>query len=348
MNKIPLSLIKKITTTSKIELKGWKRRKLNKIRDQTQEWLFGKEYFYSSYTQESRKDPLEMARRKNQNEVRYQFKDEIRSFLDDYRQISECLKQFIPNYTSVHYDNFKFSASIERLFRYHLITEDIPSYGNYKSHSYKTELEPLSYWKNITGRGINPKNWKEFLSNPYIAQVCEPIRLYKSNLSPLTQWYIKKVVEHKDYFTNTTKVFESAYHYQNISPEQLCDNIKQDYNFKCLSTDYIEMFNYFGATKERLAQMLKATMNTEGRDKEWAEFFAKFQRQRIHDSFFPSDSTLKQHLEVFGLRTIPTRDILKKIYRKLTFTTHPDIVGGDGSAFVKITETYNYLYNETE
>jgi len=269
INKINLSIIQKIKTLGEIHLIGWKRKQNNKIDQQTQQWLFGKEYFFSHYLQKYKKDTKESARRLNQNEVRVQYKKEITEYLNLYRQITQYLKQFISNYSSVIYDNFQLYNSIDRLFKYHLVAADIePFINKYKNHDYKIIVTPEQYWRDILKKGINRENISEIIMNPLIHKISPEVKSYIRLKDHFTGWYIKKTIEYKDNFNTLSNIFHSINRYKDIEPFVLCNRINEDYIFKINnSIAYNKMFNFFDITEDLLQRMINATLNEEGRKK---------------------------------------------------------------------------------
>jgi hypothetical protein len=64
--------------------------------------------------------------------------------------------------------------------------------------------------------------------------------------------------------------------------------------------------------------------------------------QTISNISNPKD---QKALKTMGFRELPTMDMLKKKYRELARTLHPD-AGGDEAKFKELTESYSYLTNK--
>lgn len=55
---------------------------------------------------------------------------------------------------------------------------------------------------------------------------------------------------------------------------------------------------------------------------------------------------IKDYYKILGVPHTAQLDTIKETYRKLVKSTHPDIVGGDGSQFKEISEAYEAIGTE--
>jgi hypothetical protein len=340
LKKINLFALFRISTVGAMRLASWKRRKHNRIQDQTQNWLFGKEYFYSSRAQEKRTDEKELKRRENQDLARHEYSEFIKEYLARYRDLTTYIKQFFPNYSAVKHDRFNLEHTIKRLFDYHLVEKDIAhDFPGYESHDYSIKISPENYWKSIIYHGVTQANFHDLINNELVRGIAKPIAEYYKLRDALTGWYIRKIIKCRDWITDTTQVFYTHFKFRDIPKEELCDKIRADFREK--QVHYSEMFKVFGITEILIEKAIKATLNDAGRKKNFNEWYeANKHKWRVSFSFQqPKD----YHLELLGLTGDPTKGEIKKAYRKKSLEVHPDIVGGDGKEFIELTKSYHYL-----
>jgi len=342
LNKVLLYSILRIEQLGSMPMRSWKRRQYNKIQDQTQLWLFGKEYFFSSHTQEKRTDEKELARRKNQDEVRVEYSEYIKEYLKIYRGIADCIKQFFPNYSAVKHDKFQLKKTIKRLFDYHLVHNDLDDiqYDSYPDHDYNRNINPESYWRGVIRNGVTADNFDDIIENELVREIDPLIAEYYSLRDSLTGWYIKKIIRCREWMTDTSQVFYSHFKFKDIPVDELCEKIKFDF----YNHSNKNIFQVFGVTEDLINRATKATLNESGRKKKYTEWY-NANKHKWRAMEFKFQHPKSYHLEILGLSEVATIKDIKKAYRKKVLTCHPDIVGGDGKEFIELTKSYDFLIN---
>lgn len=343
MNKINLSAIYQIQTLGSIPLRSWKRRKHNRIQYQTQEWLFGNEYFYSSPLQKSRTDEKELKRRENQDLVRREYREQIDKYLEIYCAIARIIRQFWPNYSTINHDNFKLEKSIDRLFEYHLVHKNLEENPR-PEHDYEKELDPAEYWRGIIREGITRENFIEIIDNELVHEISPEVALYYKLRNSLTGWYIRKIVESREWMTNTSHIFYSEWRFKDISVDELCQRIREDFYLKLNEDKYAAMFKMFGVSSNLMEKAMEATLNKKGRKQEFKDWYeANKHKWRVTLEY---KQPRKYHLEKLKLKEDATKEEIKRAYRKLSLKCHPDITGWDGKEFIDLTKSYDYLISK--
>ena len=343
MKKILLSEIISLKNTGAYRLDGWTRKQNNRIDQQSQRWLQGKEYFFSSYTQREKKDARELKRRANQDSVRQHHAEAISSFLSQYRHAADVIRdEFIPNYTTMRYDDFQLENTMQRLFRYGLIEKDVEC-EEYAKLNFSKKVNPTTYWKNLVDQ-LNSSNIQDALLNPITLNLAPELKLYKKIDKTFTRWYIDRVFSRT--ITDTSHVFGACEFLQKSSDEDVCQKVFQDFQQKSKSFEYQYLFQRLRITQELIQQSVDASLNKEGREREFEEWarrsgaYQRFQDVLNRKSFFQDAYT------ILGVQRNSSHSEIKSAYRRLCFSHHPDR-GGDAERFIEINAAYEQIRRTT-
>ena len=339
MKHILLSEIITLEESGAYRLEGWTRKKNNRIDEQSQRWLRGKEYFFSSYTQEKKYDAREMKRRANQDSVRQHHQEAISSFLQQYQYAASIIRDsFIPNYNTVLYDDFQLDKTIQRLFRYGLVEKDIEC-EKYAKRNFDKTIYPETYWKHIVAN-LNSSNIKDAILNPITLDLFPELRLYKKIQKTFIWWYIDRMFSMT--ITETSHVFCHCEFYKDKPDQEICDAVLHDFEKKIKQDNYRALFELLHITHELVEESIQATLNEQGRQKEFDEWSKKSGAYRTFQDILNRKPSLFGPYTILGIEQNATHQEIKSAFRAMCNIHHPD-KGGDAHKFIEITDAYDKI-----
>lgn len=381
IQKFKVSDIHKLISLGETNLIGWRRKKNNRIGEQPWAWLKGKEYFYSHYSQEKEVSESEAHRRSNQNEVRKHYANEIESFLNLYKQLCTCIKQYISNYKAIEFDGFDYQKSIARANHFGLIDDDLGvkqvtlKHISFNIISLSPQWQkPDFYWQKFVELEKKRHKREDFarLMNNELVKIANVRKLF-----PEIDFYAKLCCDVKtDYvipridlafwlrqaigydYDDAHNIFANHPNIQALTDWQLIKartiNLCNEMilNFDKYNTHYAsfnKMFAFFGVTANLLNHIQESAKLTF----QYYEKRFKENQQRINDlkdklldqiNRYTNNPIKQRYCRLLDLQDNFTLADLKTAYRKKSMQTHPD-KGGSNEAFMEVKKAYDYLAN---
>lgn len=347
-------------------LKGWLRKRNNAIGQQSFNWLKGKEYFYSHYEQKNNMSELENQRRKNQDEVRHTYKDEIGEFLQLYKEIVLLVKQYIPNYKATEWDDFDYRKTINRLNNFGLIAskDSFLEVGEFHIFIKEQDLPPVKYWRKevLKIREDRLKFYKqlpELCKNDFVIKLYPEINTYnqiiQNNTDKFLKFWIQQITQpsvclgHSIFFHYEAVILLKTAIDKCVSIKNHCELMKQQFNTMKQIEKYKLFFDFFYIDETYLDSLIfdeykfaeRLVLMENYRNRRFEEF-----GEQIKATF--SLTNKKQNaLNLLGLKEKYTLKCLKKAYRSKAIETHPDR-GGDAQSFIEVKEAYDLLISYLE